>query len=879
MYLHSHFLRNRYRIVVVAFVWAAVTGSWAKFAAAQDCTPQWWDDFFASDLSGPVHAFAEFDEDGPGPAEKSLFVGGDFVAAGGLVVNHVARFVPATSEWSALDEGVNGVVRALAVFDDGSGEALYAAGGFTTAGGATAERVAKWDGTAWTPVGGGLQGAMFGHAYALAVFDPDGPGALAPRLFAGGLFNAAEGNPAAAFLAQWNGTAWSRVGMGVNGAVFSFAALEQDAGPLPRSLYIGGSFTTAGGAATSRVARWDGAAWTTFATGPNDSVNALAVHDEDGDGPATPALFAGGIFFNAAGLAETVGIARWDGSVWSSVGGGVGGAVSALTTFDEDGGGPNPPRLFAGGNFTTAGGAMIRRVARWDGALWSGLDDGVDAPLFATITVSALAPVPDATGGPALYIGGDFASVSGTTANRVARWQADQWSALSRQPHGLSGIVKAVSPFEDAAGRAIIAGGEFIRADNVTVNRIARLGFSATGAPTGWTPLEGGMTAGVGIDFGVLALEVFDEDGDGPNSPRLFPGGSFTVVDGQPIGFIARWDPDTSEWSAVGLGVNAAVHALEVYDPDGPGPAPPRLVAAGTFSMAGGMAVNNIAQWDGTAWSALSTGVNGVVNAMAEYDHDGPGPATPKLVVGGTFTSVGPVQMSRIAQWDGAVWSPLGLGMNHHVHALTVHDPDAAGAAAPLLIAGGQFGVAGGVVVNGIAQWNGFSWAALGTGMNNVVRAVVSIDEDGPGPSAPVLMAGGFFTIAGGGSASRIARWNGTSWSPLGLGVNDVVFALATQDTDGAGELPPTLLAGGFFEQAGGLSSSFFAAHGCLRPAPAPGDIDGDGDVDFVDVDVFVDVLLGVDNDPAHVAASDLNGDDIADGGDIQMFASAILAG
>ena len=67
----------------------------------------------------------------------------------------------------------------------------------------------------------------------------------------------------------------------------------------------------------------------------------------------------------------------------------------------------------------------------------------------------------------------------------------------------------------------------------------------------------------------------------------------------------------------------------------------------------------------------------------------------------------------------------------------------------------------------------------------------------GAGPDAPVapvgesalllvesalalaVYAGGFFTTAGGGSASNIARWDGTAWCPLGAGVNATVLALA----------------------------------------------------------------------------------------------------
>jgi hypothetical protein len=42
-------------------------------------------------------------------------------------------------------------------------------------------------------------------------------------------------------------------------------------------LYVGGDFTTAGGASANRVARWNGSAWSALGSGVNTTVNALAV--------------------------------------------------------------------------------------------------------------------------------------------------------------------------------------------------------------------------------------------------------------------------------------------------------------------------------------------------------------------------------------------------------------------------------------------------------------------------------------------------------------------------------------------------------------------------------------------------------------------------
>src|SRR6185369_16906804 len=56
--------------------------------------------------------------------------------------------------------GVENQIRALTVFDDGGGPALYAGGGFQTAGGVAANNVARWDGTTWSSVGTGTDGRV-----------------------------------------------------------------------------------------------------------------------------------------------------------------------------------------------------------------------------------------------------------------------------------------------------------------------------------------------------------------------------------------------------------------------------------------------------------------------------------------------------------------------------------------------------------------------------------------------------------------------------------------------------------------------------------------------------------------------------------------------
>jgi hypothetical protein len=65
------------------------------------------------------------------------------------------------------------------------------------------------------------------------------------------------------------------------------------------------------------------------------------------------------------------------------------------------------------------------------------------------------------------------------------------------------------------------------------------------------------------------------------------------------------------------------------------------------------------------------------------------------------------------------------------------------------------------------------------------------------------LYAGGGFTTAGGSAANSIAKWNGSSWTALGSGMNYDVHALAVSGSD--------LYAGGVFTTAGGKVSAYIA--------------------------------------------------------------------
>ncbi|MCH8806557.1 MAG: hypothetical protein IH986_10775 [Planctomycetes bacterium] len=191
---------------------------------------------------------------------------------------------------------------------------------------AIAQPCPRWDpGAMGNP---GLDNAV----RALGAFD-DGNGSA---LYAGGGFRSAGNNPIS-FLAKWDGQDWSDVGGGANATVNGLGVFDDGAGT---ALYVTGNFTSVGPLSASRIARWDGQQWTSLAGGMDGTVNTMVVFD-DGVGGG-PALYAGGTFTRAGGVPGILRVARWDGQQWFPLAEGMDGGgnprVNALAVYDSTGG-------------------------------------------------------------------------------------------------------------------------------------------------------------------------------------------------------------------------------------------------------------------------------------------------------------------------------------------------------------------------------------------------------------------------------------------------------------------------------------------------------------------------------------------------------------
>ncbi|MBN2105024.1 VCBS repeat-containing protein [bacterium] len=333
-------------------------------------------------------------------SENEVYAGGRFVAVdnpeGSLIVNHIAGWSSRTRQWSSLGDGIpGGIVYALAMH----GDDLYAGGCFclNLGDGNYANNIAKWDGTAWTNLGSGVDSIV----YAMAFQGND--------LYVGGdLFRAGE-LVSVQGIARWDGDEWHGLEMdcptapmnfsGVNGIVYSIGIDPLNDNPF---VYVGGDFSRAGCLYADNIVKWDGSEWQTLGGGVDNSVYAISVDGND--------VYAGGDFLHAENpevlLISTTHIACWseDDDHWHPLDDGLIGPVYAIE-IDQD-------NVYAGGRFSEGMGPPYNNIAIWDGFNWSAMDDGVNGP------VRALSMIPDGS----LYAGGEFAEASDVASPYIAVW-------------------------------------------------------------------------------------------------------------------------------------------------------------------------------------------------------------------------------------------------------------------------------------------------------------------------------------------------------------------------------------------------------------------------------------------------------------------------
>ncbi len=314
----------------------------------------------------------------------NVYVAGNFSVIGNVPANNVAVYNTTTCVWTALGDGVPGIANALEVI----GTDVYVSYNYRGSHPIVYAWVAKWNGATWTTI----REDEFGEVYCSAVLGTD-------LLIAGNITSGSFGNSGFA-VRRWNGSAWSDYGKWVDGKIYAIA-VDADTS----NVYIGGEFTHINGyfsttawvgtATANRIARlpFGGTDWETLGS-PNGvtggNVLSIAVQEPD--------VYVGGNFTTAGGAAANQ-IAKYiDGDGWYVIEGGI---DTACGDESSEGLGGFPPdlegnvlvrcnvivasafELYIGGRFLTAGGTPANYVARWNGTNWEPLQQGVPSECFS----------------------------------------------------------------------------------------------------------------------------------------------------------------------------------------------------------------------------------------------------------------------------------------------------------------------------------------------------------------------------------------------------------------------------------------------------------------------------------------------------------------
>jgi len=329
----------------------------------------------------------------------TIFHAGTFSRAGSQIVGNIAAWREGEG-WSSLGPGANGTVNAVSVDKAGN---VFIGGAFSAVGGVSANNVAMWDGTRWSALQQGVNGAVA----TLTINPANG------NVIVGGTFQTAGGNVSARNIAQWNGSAWANLqdsDTGANGMNNEARSLHIDNNGL---LYVGGNFDEAGGKTANRIATWDGTGWGTLGQGTSGFVQSITSNADF--------VYIGGNFAQAGGQTMNR-VARWNrgASEWQSLGNGLSGAVNSLVLDQSN-------NVYAGGAFVTASPSagtnlIVNNVAKWsetDGwqALGTGTEVGVD------IQVNAMLNSGDASK-PQINVAGSFSKAGAITANNTGNWQS-----------------------------------------------------------------------------------------------------------------------------------------------------------------------------------------------------------------------------------------------------------------------------------------------------------------------------------------------------------------------------------------------------------------------------------------------------------------------
>lgn len=406
--------------------------------------------------------------------------------------SYVAPISPLDMAWTGLssnanDGDVNGSINSVAQGPNGE---IYILGSFEDASGeANADYVARWNGSRWVGLGQSASGdGVFSCTddcyFSDIAISPTGDVFIAGSFDVAGLVDQQS-------LMKWNGSSWTSVISDADAVIYQMLFTAKG------DLYVSGEFQNlADIAEADNVAKWNGSSWSALGSdgSGNGALNnwayAMALGSDN-------SLYVGGSFSNAGGTSSADYLARWDGTTWSAVGSasidGQEFLPFAYSLLVDSSTGRDV--LYAGGCMEW--GDQSVSVARYDGTTWEELSG--DHSLNGCVYDMEIAP----TG--ALVVAGDFTSEIYPNMTGLATWTNDQWYALGKNQGTYFSSLEITSDSRVIVGGDFQDLGDSASADQIAVSQpialLRNIGTTANVTPNVGTELGGTTVTLTGTHF------------------------------------------------------------------------------------------------------------------------------------------------------------------------------------------------------------------------------------------------------------------------------------------------------------------------------------------------------------------------------------------
>jgi len=281
---------------------------------------------------------------------------------------------------------------------------------------------------------------------------------------------------------------------------------------------------------------------------------------------------------------------------------------------------------------------------------------------------------------------------------------------------------------------------------------------------------------------------------------ELYFGGNFTKFNTDTIVGVAKWNGlDMStlgcgiQWNCTTPGISGSINPVYSIIRFGN-----NIFVTGSFDQAGNKTVNGLTMWDGNSWNNFGTGLKtwggywGTGLGFKVIDNE--------LYVFGVFDSINGNACNSLAKFNGTTWVSVYnfpifssmIGYHNQVYDIAKYNDQ--------LYVCGNFDNYPLMTISYITKWDGNNWVNVGNGINGGIidarRMVVYKDE--------LVVAGRFSkTINPTNPGENIGKWDGTQWTELGSGVDEIIWDMKVHND--------TLYVCGAFQHAGGIPANKLA--------------------------------------------------------------------